>query len=77
MTDQVAVNKVIMYSFNFEHNFLLSAFKGSIANHLQSKFLNLCEIKKDSQSAFMRLYTELDNENRKVLINYILDNYEG
>ena len=33
-------NKVITYAFNYEHNFLLKAFKSSLGEHLQNKFNN-------------------------------------
>ena len=71
------VNKVIMYSFNYEHKFLENIYSSSMAKHLRSKFSNLCIRFSNSQTAFMYLYTELDYENRKLLINYILTNYKG
>jgi hypothetical protein len=77
MKNLVAVNKVIMYSFNFEYKFVLKVWAGSMAQHLQSKFSNLCERKANTQSAFMYFYTELDDTNKEILVNYILKNYKG
>ena len=71
------VNKVIMYSFNYEHQFLENIYSNFMAKHLRSKFSNLCIRFGNSQTAFMYLYTELDYENRKLLINHILKNYKG
>jgi hypothetical protein len=78
MKNLVAVNKVIMYSFNFEHEFVLKVWgEGSMGQHLKSKFLNLCERKSNTQSAFMYFYTELDGTNQELLVNYILLTYRG
>ena len=73
----LAVNKVIMYSFNYEHQFLENIYSSSMAKHLRSKFSNLCVRFGNSQTAFMYLYTELDYGNRKLLINHILTNFKG
>jgi hypothetical protein len=73
----IAVNKVIMYSFNYENQFLENIYSSSMASQLRSKFNNLCVRFGNSQTAFMYLYTELDKENRKLLINYILTNFKG
>ena len=72
--DFVAVNKVIMYSFNYEYNFIENAFGEYLANHLRSKFSNYCKRFGNSQTAFMYLYTDLSSDNKKVLIDYILNN---
>lgn len=70
----IAVNKVIMYSFNFEYNFIENAFNRCLAEHLRIKFSNYCQMFKNSQTAFMYLYTELSSDNRQILIDYILTN---
>ena len=70
----VAVNKVIMYSFNYEYNFIENAFDKYLADHLRSKFSNYCKRFGNSQTAFMYLYTDLSSDNKKVLIDYILNN---
>ena len=63
-------NKVIMYGFNFEHNFIQNVWFGNIANHLQSKFSNIYKAK-GSDAAFFVFFTQLDETNKNILINYI------
>ena len=70
----IAVDKVIMYSFNYDYNFIENAFNGYLAEHLRAKFSNYCKRLGNSQTAFMYLYTDLSSDNRKTLINYILTN---
>ena len=69
------VNKVIMYSFNFEYNFISNVWQNdkNLANHFKSKFDSLCNRFDNSQTAFMYLYTELSDNNKQILINYILN----
>ena len=71
--DFVAVNKVIMYSFNYEYNFIENAFGEYLVDHLRAKFSNYCKRFGNSQTAFMYLYTDLSSDNKQVLINYILN----
>jgi hypothetical protein len=70
----IAVNKVIMYSFNYEYNFIENAFNGYLSEHLRTKFSNYCKKFGNSQTAFMYLYTDLSSDNRQILIDYILTN---
>ena len=70
----VAVNKVIMYSFNYEYNFIENAFGEYLVDHLRAKFSNYCKRFGNSQTAFMYLYTDLSSDNKETLINYILNN---
>ena len=70
----IAVDKVIMYSFNYEYNFIENAFNGYLSEHLRNKFSNYCKRFGNSQTAFMYLYTELSSDNRQILIDYILTN---
>jgi len=70
----IAVNKVIMYSFNYDYNFIENAFNGYMAEHLRTKFSNYCKRFGNSQTAFMYLYTDLSSDNRQILIDYILTN---
>lgn len=71
--DFVAVNKVIMYSFNYEYNFIENAFDKYLSDHLRAKFSNYCKRFGNSQTAFMYLYTDLSSDNKQLLINYILN----
>ena len=68
-----AVDKVIMYSFNYEYKFIENIFDEYLAQHLRSKFNNYCTRFGNSQAAFMYLYTALSSDNKKTLINYILN----
>ena len=76
-TNLEAVNLVIMYSFNFEYQFVKKIWSGGLQDHLYNKFINLCQRKVNTQAAFMSFYTELDGTNQEKLINYILRNYKG
>lgn len=71
-----AVNLVIMFGFNFNQNFISEVWSGSLATHLQSKFYN-CYTIHGANGAFYTFYTQLDEGNRKLLVNYILANYKG
>lgn len=71
-----AVNLVVMFGFNYEHNFISKVWSGSLVNHLQSKF-NDCYLKYGSIGVFSMFYTQLDNGNREQLVNWILANYKG
>jgi len=71
--DFVAVDKVIMYSFNYEYNFIENAFGEYLVDHLRAKFSNYCKRFGNSQTAFMYLYTDLSSDNKQLLINYILN----
>ena len=44
-----------------------------LAKHLRSKFNNYCTRFGNSHTAFMYLYTALSSDNKKTLINYILN----
>jgi len=68
-----AVDKVIMYSFNYEHKFIENIFNDNLAKHLRGKFSANCKRFGNSQTAFMYLYTSLGNDNKQTLINYILN----
>lgn len=67
-----AVDKVILYSYNFHHRFIENIFDTRISEHLRSKFNFFCKEFNCSQRGFMYLYVQMDNENRKKLINYII-----
>lgn len=68
-----AVDKVIMYSFNYDYKFIENTFDEYLAKHLRSKFNNYCTRFGNSQTAFMYLYTALSSDNKQMLINYILN----
>lgn len=69
-------NKIIMFGFNYPNGFINKVWSGTIANHLQSKFNN-CYDNVGSSGAFYRFYSQLDNENRTILIEWIINNHKG
>jgi len=69
------IDKVIMYSFNYEYKFIENVWSGSLANHLRDKFSMYCQKYNNSQTGFMYLYTSLSQDNRQMLINHILKTY--
>lgn len=64
-------NKVITYAFNYEHNFLLKAFKGSLGQHLQNKFNTYYKKFNNGETAFIWLYMALSNDNKETLEQFI------
>ena len=66
-------NKVITYAFNYEHNFLLKAFKGHLAEHLQNKFNNYYLRFGNGETAFIWLYMALSNDNKETLEQFIIN----
>ena len=76
MTNFKVVNKVMMFGFNYPNGFINQVWSGSVANHLQSKFNSFYD-SVGSKAVFQVFYTSLDNENREILINWILTNYKG
>ena len=72
----VLVDKVIMFGFNYPHNFINKIWVGNIADHLNSKFID-CYDKHGSKAAFQMFYIGLDMENRGLLIDWIEHNFKG
>lgn len=72
-------NKIILYAFNYERDFLLKAFRGhgSIAQHFQSKFNGYYERFGNGERAFLYLWTDMSNDWRVILAGYINDNFKG
>ena len=72
------VNKVIMFGFNYNHNFIELIWKNSngMKEHLRTKFNNIYG-RKGPGSAMFFFYTELDGTNASILINWISNNYKG
>lgn len=68
-----------MFGFNFSHDFIEKAFakKGKVmVNHLRGKFSS-CYNNYGSRAAFFVFWAELDNENRQMLEDWVMDNYKG
>jgi hypothetical protein len=78
MKNSKAVNKIIMFGFNYPNGFIYSVWHAepNLAKHLQSKF-NLAYDKVGSAGVFNAFYVNLDSQNQTILINWILANYKG
>lgn len=70
-----SVNHFIFFCFNFPSNFM-DAFSSHLKVHLSSKWTNAYE-KKGSVGAMIYFWSELDNENREKLANWVKANYTG
>ena len=72
------VNKVIMFGFNYNHDFIEIIWKNRnrMAEHLRNKF-NSIYSRKGSNSAMFLFFTEMDGTNQSILINWIYKNYKG
>lgn len=81
-------NAVLMYSFNFEQDFIKKAFSkpggiNDMSSWYEQKFKQFCKDTKESgvygstALAFMNFYAYLDNRGKNDLINYIVNNYKG
>lgn len=70
--------KLIMFGFNFPHNFIEKVWHEDklLTKHLRNKFNAIYE-SKGSGTVFFLFYTELDNGNRKKLLEWIEINYKG
>ena len=78
MPDDVALtSKVIMYMFNYKHNFLLDAFNGSTAQHFQSKFDSYYYSLGNGERAFLYLWNDMSTSYRIELSNYINATFKG
>jgi hypothetical protein len=69
-------HKVIVFSFNYPHNFIHSVWKGTTATHLQNKFID-CYDKHGTEAVFNTFYLHLDAGNQTMLLNWIDANYNG
>lgn len=76
-SDGSLIKKTIYFGFNYPHDFIERVFGegDSITNHLKSKFKNIYE--KHGAVAFFRFYIELDNENQKLMDDFITNEYRG
>ena len=73
-----AIINFVYFCFNFPSDFINEAFKEKpkhLQEHLKSKFESYN--RKDTRSAVIRFFTELDTENQKILINWIDNNYKA
>ncbi len=69
------VNHFIYFCFNFPDNFM-DAFSSHLKVHLSSKWITAYE-KKGSIGAMIYFWSELDNQNRRKLADWVKKNYTG
>jgi hypothetical protein len=71
-----AINKWVFWCYNFTdpRSWIYEIWTGCIADHLYNKFCGLYEIH-GCRSVMQDFYTELDKENRKKLLDWVLTNY--
>lgn len=71
------IERFMLFAFNFKHNFIDEVWHAYyVKEHLQSKFNALCT-KYNGTHAFFEFYIYLDKDNRTILENWIINNYEG
>lgn len=73
-----AVNKVLMFGFNYPPQFITSVWadEPSLAQHLQGKFSGYYN-RFSANGVFANFYINLDSENQRKLVDWILANYNG
>ena len=78
LTSLKTVNKVIMFGFNYPHNFISDVWIDSpvMVDHFNSKFRAIYN-RVGSDAVFNTFYCELSDNHRELLINWILENYKG
>jgi len=71
-------DKAISFGFNYPHNFWFEVWKDQplLADHLHSKFQGIYKEKGNGTVAFFYFWNELDDQNRKVLVDWINENFE-
>lgn len=70
------INKWVYWCYNYTDpkEWIYQIWSGCIADHIYAKFKRLYEIF-GYRSVMQDFYTELDKENRKLLLQWVLDNY--
>lgn len=77
-TNTGSVINFIYFTSNFQYDFIERAFNPNIAAHLRSKFDGIISRSGDgycSLQSFMKFMFELDVENKRILIDWIDENY--
>jgi len=70
--------KVILYAFNYEHEFVLKAFAHTgLADHFQSKFSGYYDKYGNGETAFIHLWQAMTPDHRLTLANYIDNTFKG
>lgn len=77
-TNTNSVINFIYFTANFQHDFIERAFSPFIAAHLRSKFDGIIHRSGEnycSLQSFMKFMFELDAEDKRILIDWIEENY--
>lgn len=77
-SQHVAIHKFNMFSLNYPNDFIEKIWGGGnvISDHLKMKFDHSYD-QYGSKAAMLMFWTELDSENRRMLQEYVIDNYAG
>jgi hypothetical protein len=67
----------VYFMHNYPHGFIFQVWSGSLAEHFNNKFNNLCERHKKSNTAFLHFFTELDTDNQNILLTWVNANYKA
>lgn len=65
----------IYFISNFPHGFIKEIWKGAQAEHLENKFISMCQKYQKSNFGFLYWFYELDSENQEKLLNWVNENY--
>lgn len=72
-----AINKWVFFCMNYPYDFIEKAWEGNtiLINHLKGKF-NAYYDAYGSRAVMNTFYCELDGNNKKILLEWVLDNYD-
>ena len=75
-TSLIAINKWMFFIYNFPYNFIEQIWAGDegLINHLKGKF-NYAYNSKGAYGCIPAFYGELDMNNRKKMMQWVMDNY--
>jgi len=68
---------LVYFMSNFPYKFIHEIWSGTIADHLESKFINMCNLYGKSNFGFLYWFYELDNDNQNILLTWVNDNYKA
>lgn len=81
--DKELMHKIIktwtMFGFNYSSGWIEEAFKSRgeiMVNHLKGKFKVACDVA-GTHGSFFYFWAMLDGENRRLLEDWVMDNYKG
>lgn len=71
-----AINKFVLYNYNFNTDFIDEIWSGNFAKHFKAKW-KLYYDQAGENGVLTLFYVNLDGGNRKLLIEYIMNNFKG